>query len=523
MDSLRRHWPAAGLGLAALLLIAPLWVVHSPAMPDYPAHLAGFYLIGETGKAASPFYFIHWLFVPNLAAELIVPALAHIVPLEFAVKLFLSLSVAMWVLGPVLVHYALFRKITPLPLAGAFFAYNAPYTWGFFNFYFAAGFGFLVLAAWIFTRRARGFSELAGFSLAFFALYVCHLFALVATVMLIAAFEAADCLKGKSLAALRADAPALARRAAHLALVLLPAALAFLLLRPAGHEESVLSFNLYDTLEDRIGAAVEYYFAGPALALTGALIAFWLAGLLFQRIRVHPLMVLPLTLLALAAIFAPEWALGGWGVHLRLPAMLGAMLFASAQLRLNRRRAQVLSGILMAGIALSAVSLAVDWRSYDNQYTEFRRAVRALPPGLKYLTVLDSNALGDVSDQPYWHMAEFAIVDRDGFTPLMFTTKGQHVVQLKQPYGAIAAATAQQGSPPDVTELGYLASGRDDLDPDIDDYYPYLKHFQCRFDIAVVIRGEGTASAVPKFLSLRHEGSFFSLYDIHPTGECLKP
>lgn len=56
--------------------------------------------------------------------------------------------------------------------------------------------------------------------------------------------------------------------------------------------------------------------------------------------------------------------------------------------------------------------------------------------------MLDGDAMGLASDEPYWHMAEFAIVDRGAFTPLMFTTKGQHVVYLKPPFDKWAAGNA---------------------------------------------------------------------------------
>ena len=42
-----------------------------------------------------------------------------------------------------------------------------------------------------------------------------------------------------------------------------------------------------------------------------------------------------LALLLVGAVGAPEWALGGWAVHLRLPAVFGALLFASAELRMK--------------------------------------------------------------------------------------------------------------------------------------------------------------------------------------------
>jgi len=166
--------------------------------------------------------------------------------------------------------------------------------------------------------------------------------------------------------------------------------------------------------------------------------------------------------LAVFAFVAPEWALGGWGVHLRLPAVLGAMLFATAELRLGPRMNALAAAALLLLAGVSAATLAENWQGYDRQFGEFRAALRGIPAGVRMVTALDGDSLGDeldpTPDQPYWHMAEFAIADRGAFTPLMFATKGQHVVEVKPPYDRWAAATAEQGSPPDVSELEDLAA-----------------------------------------------------------------
>lgn len=523
MEVLKRNWPVFALGLAACFLIAPLWLVASPAMPDYPAHLAGFDIIATYGQGQpwSKFYFLHWLFLPNLASELIVPTLAQILPLAVATKLFISLAVALWVIGPGVLQYALHRQLSPLTLMGAFFAYNAPFLWGFLNFYFGIGFGFLVIALWVWSQDKDGTKRTAIFAGLFLLLYIFHLFALLTVLLILGGIEISRAIADRAW-----TAKALIKRAMPILLALLPALIAFLFLRPAGSDDGELAFNIMDTLQDRFEAAIGYYFDGPALTLTGILIGFWLAGVLSGALRVHKLMILPLILLALGALFAPEWAMGGWGGHMRLPAVLGTMMFASSAPRLSEFRLRLLAAIAMAGVITSVVLLTIDWAAYDSQYTEFRQALKDVPVGARIMPVIDSNALSDMSDQPYWHLAEFAIVDRGAFTPLMFTTKGQHVVQVRPPFDRLAAATAQQGSPPDVTELAYLADSRTDLDPDIDEYYPYLKGFQCHFDIVVIVRGvSGEATdpdVLPKFLTLRKAGRFFSLYDIHPTKSCAK-
>lgn len=518
-----RNGYAVALGLAACVLITPLWVVHSPAMPDYPAHLATFSLIAGAAKTQplASFYAVHWALIPNLASELTVPLLAMLLPMETATKLFLSAAVAMWVLGPGAIQRALYGKIGLAPLFGAFFAYNANYTWGFFNYYFAAGLSFLLFAAWIGSAEKRGPVALAGFALAISVLYLCHLVGLFLLAVMIVCYEAARIWDGRDFAI-----KALARRALPVVLVFLPAAIAFLFFKPAGGLGGKFAFDFIDTFGDRFEAPLKLYFDDPAYLLMAAIAILLLWGFLYDRFRVHPAMKIFVIVFAVITLAAPEWALGGWGVHLRFPAVLGAMLFGSAELRLDLRASALatVAVLLLAGI--SATTLAENWQGYDRQFGEFRAALGGIPAGSRIMTVLDDDSLSDeldpTPDQPYWHMAEFAIVDRGALTALMFATKGQHVVEVKPPYDRWVAVTAEQGSPPDVSELGDLAAGVDDNDPDIEAIFPYLKFFQCHYDDVVLVRGKGEASDVPDFLRLRHAGSFFSIYDIHPTKACAK-
>lgn len=511
---LKRDWQFATLILLTIIFAAPLWWVQTPDMPDYPAHLAGFQLIAG-GAAHSPFYAVRWQLLPNLASDILVPPLAHVVGIEAAVKLFLTATVAMWVSGAALIQRALTGRIGAASLAGALFATNANFTWGFLNYTFSAGLAFMIFAAWVALAKRRTPVTIAGFAVATFALYVCHLFAACVLAALIGLFELSAVLQARAFAPKQ-----LIHRAAEIAGVFLPVGIAFLFFKSAGSKGGGIEFNYGDTIGDRFGSAAQWAFSEPAYLVIGGLAILIFAGLLYGKIRLHPTMKLTVIGIAAVTLIAPEWALGGWGIDLRFPAVLGVITFAGLELRTSKwLTASVAAGVVLLAAA-NAASLLVDWTAHDKQMKEFRTALKELPHGVKIFTVLDGDSLEDLSDPPYWHMAEFAITDRGGFTPLMFATKGQHIIALRPPYDKLAAATAQQGSPPDVTELGNLALGRSQDDPDIDDVFPYLKYFQCHFDYAVVIRGPGDTADVPTFMTQTHAGSFFTIYAIHPTGIC---
>jgi hypothetical protein len=511
-----RHWTGFTLIAASLMLVTPLWNVWAPAMPDYPAHLASFALIEQGHRGGdNVFYHLQWNFVPNLASEILVPLLARLTGVVVATKLFLTTALFLWILGPGAIHRALYGRIGIAPLFGSFFAYNANFIWGFFNYYFASGLSFAIFAAWIATQNRNGAARLAGFTLAVTALYFCHIFAAASLLLMLTGFEVAQNIRRDN-----RDLTALARRALRVALLYVPATLAFALLMPRSTGEGGVEFNLADTMLDRFESLVLHAFDGSDYALPLILFGGLGLALVLRKARLHPAMWGTLALLLLGALGAPEWALGGWAVHLRLPAVFGAVLFASAELRMKPPVRASLAVFALTMIACNAILLTQSWLGYDRHYREFLASLEEVPRGARLLTVLDGNAIGERSDQPYWHMAEFAVPERGVFTPLLFTTKGQHVVQLNPPYVPYAAATAQQGSPPDVDELDYLARGQMDADPEMRESVPYLNHFQCHFDIAVVVHLDGKRTPVPPMLRLRHAGSFFSFYDVLPDRSC---
>ncbi|MGH6876437.1 MAG: hypothetical protein ACREHV_03550 [Rhizomicrobium sp.] len=506
----------AALLACAVLLIVPLWVAPMPAMPDYPAHLASFHLIA--GGAKSPllgqYYRVQWAFLPNLAAEVTVPLLAPLIGLGAATAVFLSAGVLLWVLGAGAVQWALYRRIGIAPLFAGFFAYNANFMWGFFNYFFGTGLALVAFAAWVADAKRRTVTHLALFAVAVLATYFCHLLAAGALILLIACFEISGLERPLAV-------PEALRRMAPVGAIGAPALFAFLVLKPAGSGGTV-EFNLLTTFEDRLSAAVQFCFDQPAWPLLGGLLALFAIGLWRRKIVLHPRMKFPLVVFLLACCFAPEWAMGGWGVDLRLPAVLGALAFASAEFRFERRATVALALSALVIAAWCAATLSGNWIYYDRRFGEFRAAATSLPLGSKIVTVLDGDAMGMASDQPYWHMAEYAIIDREAFTPLLFTTRGQHVIRLQPAVAHIAASSAEEGSPPDISELDDLAAGNENDDPDIRKVFPYLIRFQCHFNVALVIHLGGHRSVVPDMLELDHAGTFFSLYRIRRDENCGK-
>ena len=508
----RHSWTVAALLAAAVVLIWPLWAIGTPGMADYPARLAGFYLVagGANASPLSGFYGIAWTPIPNLAGEIAIPALAGILPLETAAKLFLSLALAMWVAGPALIHRALYGHIGLTPLVAAFFAYNINFMYGFFNYYFAAGLCFVVFAGWIVSEGWPRWSRLTIFAAAATILYFSHIAGAALFLLLVTTFEAARVpISWRTMRSHLVD----------VAVISLPVA-ALVLLNPGDATDSKIRFYLVETLLPRIESLVQHSFNSPAYGLITAIALLFAIGVWRKTIVLHPRMRLPLIALTLAALLMPIQAMGGWALHLRFPAFATALLFASCDVRLSSPRLiGVLGAAIVSALVWLATTLATDWKSYDRQIAEFRAALRDVPRGSRLMTVVNRDYRDVLNAALYWHIAEFAIIDRSAFTALMFTTKGQHIVYLKPAVAPFAAHTSTEGQPLAMDDLESLASGQSSH-PRVRRLWHYLFDFPCHYDEVVLIRGKGKPENVPDMLKLRREGSFFALYDVSPPREC---
>ena len=128
-----------------------LWAHPYAPLLDLPNHVARHYLesVWLRGGELPPFYAVEWRPLPNLGADFVIPVLMLVFRPEIACKLFLTLSVLLYWLGPaVFLMECLGRK--PQALAASLlllpWTFTGQFFWGFLNYYSAVGLAFLVLA-----------------------------------------------------------------------------------------------------------------------------------------------------------------------------------------------------------------------------------------------------------------------------------------------------------------------------------------------------------------------------------------
>ena len=511
-------WAIAALFiLLALFTVAPLLVISVPVLIDYPDHLARMWLQMELPHrdAADAHYVLDWKLIPNMAMELVVPALGRLTGLETAGRIFVAMAMLMPPLACLLLHRALHGRANLWPLASLLFTYNAVLYWGFLNYLFGLGVALLAFWLWVISVRIPAVWRAVLFAPVAALLFILHLFAFGVYGLLVLGFEVA-----------RRETPfrhALLARETVIALMQFVPAGAMWLITLRNGGPLLIDFGDIWLKVNALQAPMA--FGAVPGALTMALIVPTIVAMRIGTLRVHPWMKFPLLLLGAAALAMPSWVMGSWGADMRVPVALPFVLIAGTQVATTRRRAAIfLAACATIFLVLRVSALARNWHAIEQDFAEFRTMATILPRGATLLPVLAPipderqaipglpSWLGGRTKRDYNHMATLAVIDRDAFVPNLFSGWTQispapknraRFVSQDDPlspeqlfYGALPAADRTVVVPPN--RLGRPAYWLD---------WPGKFDYVLWIDFAV-------PGPVPSQLQLIATGSFFRLYRV---------
>lgn len=514
-----RHAGAFRLWLAYLLVgglaLSPLFFVTVPALVDYPNHLARMWILAHPHAAAAQNYAAHWQLLPTLAMDLVVPALAQIMPIGLAGRVFIAATLVLLMGGTAALHRALWGRVGVWPLAATLFLYNDAFYWGLLNYLFALGVALLGFSVWIATARRPAVPRLLAFALLAGLLFVLHLFAFGVYGLLVACYE---------IAGIRRDGRwrwEAARASALRFVQFVPAALLWLATLSSGGPR----FTAYGGVMDKLMALTSPMVYGDVgFVMVPICLGLLYLGWRSRRLALAPAMRLPIAVLAAAAALMPNWLFGSWAADVRLPIALCFIVIAGTELRLPQRLGYLAGAAALLFLGVRTYALAQDWRDMDRHFAEFRAAAATLPEGARLLVVQSPipDEQRKVAGVPgflmarqspdFFHMAALSVIDRGTFVPYLFT--GWTTVQ---PTARNAGLYQSQGVPLRPEQLVAGASGQGDPDEIAGNRLgepPYWRQWPTTFDFVLWLDfGTGdTGRSLP--LEPWASGSFFHLYRV---------
>lgn len=458
--SFRRFAPL----FAALFAAAALPVLLCDSLPlfDWPNHLARMHILADLVRSEplQRYYAVAWRPLPNLAMDLIVPPLARAMPLAWAAKGFVLLTLFLLAGGAATLHRTLFGTWSAWPCLAFLLLYSRVLLWGFLNYLFGVGLGLFAFALWIaLARRGAALRLGIGAALALILLFA-HLLACGLYGVMVAGHAVGLAWRRRKLPRQAVGELLVA------GLPFLPALAILALAMPGSAGGAVVSghlvrkidllFSVFDNYSRPFDAAC---FLAAVLAL---LLAFWR-----RWVRLEPAMAAPLGLLALVYLAMPSQLATASGADHRIPLLLGLVLVAASRWTAPgafHQRLFLGAALLLFLVRLGAI--AASWQASDRVYASLLPALDGLPAGSRLAVAYPPEALNSQAT-PLAHFPTLAILRRDAFVPTLFAFPTQQPVRLREPYRALAdrlpperlwSAFIDGGPPLDAGERAALAA-----------------------------------------------------------------
>jgi hypothetical protein len=517
----RRTW---WLVLAALsfAVLVPLAMTPLPPLLDYPNHLARMLVLerGADEPVLSTMYAVNWHILPNIAIDVLLPPLLHVLPLDVAGRLFIALALLLPFIGTVVLHRSLFGRRSLWPFAAVLVVYNHLLFAGFLNYMVGLGVALLGAALWVRTAP-RPIAQLVAATVLGVMLFFCHIIALVAYGLLLFAIET-GMWWGRP-ASQRWRVPAVSESVMRLAVpFVIPALLYFQ--SPLAEVSAPIGWNLHWKIRGVFGPFATYNVGLDLLAMLAVVSllgwAWWRENLLLARAG-----AIGLGILLILYPIVPFGVMGVGYVDQRLTPLAAFLLFAGTLPRGLGWPLRPIATIALAAIAMIRLAdIGTIWAGHNQDLAELRQVTADIRPGERVLVVAVTSA--DVSpfrvgqppsrfflvNQPsIMHLPALVLIEHDAFSPLLFNAPSKQPLRVRPAYAGIAVKG--EGDVPSYRTLWIAAAGK----PFPDDA-PYLAHWQRDFDyVLLMYAGKLPVQdqpLLPDRLDLLRRGDVAALYRV---------
>ena len=376
------HW-RIWLPLVGLTSLVPLSATTWPPLIDYLPHLSRVLIEHDLltrGEFSDRF---HWNLqvVPNLGLDLVILPLTFAgVPIGIAGRLFVAMVIVLTGASVVLLHRALFRRWSPVPLVIFGFSYTEVLIYGFLNCELAVASSLIAFTAYLHLRSTRSLPLLLAFGATVtFSLFLIHLLGAAVFLGLLASHALSERWIAPMLPKLWGGFEANirdlsgARKSFWIVLSCLTVLAMLMAMAPVsvGTEEgsTALTLSLFKPQLWRwrrvFDALLGYQQSADfVLAAIGAA-ALALAGFR-ARLRIASVMVLPISGVAVLFFVVPAGWGTTWYIPERFPFLLMLLALSSVDVRLSIRGQQLASLFVAALIILKSLDVTNMWMEAEN-------------------------------------------------------------------------------------------------------------------------------------------------------------
>ncbi|BCA54084.1 Conserved membrane protein of unknown function [Nitrospira sp. KM1] len=415
-----------------LLQLCPVWFTPYPAMHDYPNHFARAVIIHEYSSnemyQATYAYEPNWWLIPNLASDLIVPALIHMAGVETASRLFLSLIILVFNMGVHLLGVAIYARPHWHAPVSTLFLYNFFWPMGLPNYLLGLGLFFVTLALWLRFRSAWTMGRVFMITILAGVCYVTHLSAFVFLGVSIACLAGLDLLKAKKLGIQQIIG----------FLPLVPPTLIYLWYSSGILEKAPMEWWQPVLVKKVMGLL--YPFLTYDLIIDGGLgLSFVVLMLFALKVTANPLVSRELffvggILFVLYAVAPMSGGVQSTYVDRRIVVPAIVLMLLALRIDLSKRVGRYL---LIGLLCVCVVRVAEVWYYWDRIGEEVQEQVqmlKQLPEGARLypMFVHDPSLTGSwLWDMHFFNTAHYATIYRHAFVPTLWAARGAFLIHRR--------------------------------------------------------------------------------------------
>jgi hypothetical protein len=178
--------------------------------------------------------------------------------------------------------------------------------------------------------------------------------------------------------------------------------------------------------------------------------------LILRRLRIDGGSALAFVALGVVYLFAPSHMKSGAVIDVRLPVLMGFLLFAGLQPSLSRQAGIALAATLGALLIVRVVYVDEVWSDHGRDLADLRATYASVEAGAKVLAV----TAGRTESEDYWaaepsgrklpffyrtdeHLPALMLIERHAFWPFLFADPRQQPLVVLPPYRELADPLAE--------------------------------------------------------------------------------
>lgn len=418
------------LCLTGALLCLPVIFTKYVPLVDYPNHLARAHILHfyEQVAAYQASYVPAPAPMPNLAVDIMVTQLLRFFSLLTAARIFLALTILLFVAGCHRLGRAIHGRPTWLALPCCFVVYNSMLLYGFVNYVFGLGLFCVTLSYWLEWRRELNAGRFLLVTLLTVCSYLTHLSAysfLGAAFVVVAAWDYGAFKESP------------AKSAPKLAPLVFPLALFLINMRGGGKAGGLGWNSLAGKAVGLLSPVLTYNYVLDACVLAALAAVAAVAFVLARRgggLRVAWPTFAAGCVLLLLYLLSPRAALNGSAVDVRfvIPCVLLCVL--SLKLSLSVRAGKFL---LLAVLCLFCVRVAAVWVTWAGLSRRIASEVArfdALPDGARVypMVVMPPDMQSEKVERSFRHLQSYTTTARHALVPTLFTIEGQQPLLFRE-------------------------------------------------------------------------------------------